>query len=75
MLYGSMPDIFLLAKMKKPKKKPRRRGRPRGRRLKFHIKLLPEIDKLARQRAATLGIPKSHYIEELIRQDGLAQSQ
>jgi hypothetical protein len=47
--------------------KKRSRGRPRGRRLKFHIKLLPEIEKFARQRAAELGIPKSHYIEELIR--------
>ena len=55
--------------MKKLKKKKRGRGRPPGRRLKFHIKLLPEIDELARKRAAKLGIPKSHYIEELIRKD------
>jgi hypothetical protein len=51
-----------------PKKK-RPRGRPRGRRLKFLIKLFPEINELAAKRAAKLGIPKSHYIEELIRKD------
>ena len=52
----------------KKKKKKRPRGRPRTRRLRFQIKLLPEIDKFARQRAAELGIAKSHYIEELIRE-------
>jgi hypothetical protein len=55
-----------------PKKK-RPVGRPRGRRLKFLIKLLPEINRLAVKRAAKLGIPKSHYIEELIRKDGTEQ--
>ena len=44
-------------------------GRPRTGRLKFLIKLLPEINELAEKRAAKLGIPKSHYIEELIRKD------
>jgi hypothetical protein len=52
-----------------PNNKKRPRGRPRGRRLKFQIKLLPEIEKMLAKRAAKLGIPKSHYIEELIRKD------